>query len=1099
MTEKQATKRPQQQDNQTNRQQPRPTEKDNGTQQNLSQQQTVKRESRASFISRLINHLLTFLYRLFVDVNLPQTTQDTIPYKEMRRDGIAVLPEKRYSKTIEFFDINYHLAKPDEQIRIFEAYSDILNYFDDTIDVQFSFINSFGNIEEIEKGMTIFTNRRKSKLHREFADMVKNQLEKGNNGLTKRKFLTFTIKAKDIKQAKTRLERIEIDIISNFKLLGVNRAYSLDGVERLSILYKQLNPESKHSLTFGYKDIAKTGLTTKDFIAPTSLDFRSLNCFRISDTYGSAYFMDVQANQLADTILKEIMEINASLGVNIHLKAVNQEDAIRQIKTKLTDIQRMKISEQKKAMAGGYDMDILPPDLITYEKEDILKNFLIQKYELDRESPDIYNSKLNVAVFFSLESKFERIANENKTKFAVGENISERVYDDISFVAFISAQVMILARLGSKAGVTKEDVLPNFKMIQNTLPKINTRDTILALGELTSIFAKEMFAEIEIEVKKIEREIKANELNIGMEAFKNDQKRDGNTATEQMGQDASFVSERIQPVGVPEISLQRGTPDPLPAHSESDGGIHQPIKQSTSERQDSETENAEQANTATGVGAGNEADRGNGKELGNTSDNREQIEIENENNKNSDNKVLIGTLEPFDAETHGKPWACTISRGRNFFTTKDGEPIGEFVGSNLVGGKVFVTNPQDGRIYGYGLRNKTDTTKSITEYAKYENGAFFPCDRNGNLLEVMAIDNVAEKITEEANKSTMETEKEPLNNENTEHEETDGTQEIEDSAYSKPDWKEFLEKCTKGIYAKQYHEPVVIIEFSESKYFGSYNNFLNSSGYEELSFTAADRKFKEVEAKSRAECVEKYGELSDYDKTYGAILYKGNPEDTELSVYNFRYDICDYDEQHSGLYNHINNFWKYQKEQAKITPMENRLYSDEELKSAEGLLKYLEPFSSNVRDSRLQQYFEKFPPHKETKSLGEKVLLPLLFEYNNLNRTGKRTYVTVEESIGKYQIYSGDGETDREKYAYIMTPANRLLNIGFLDYIKNSTLAKAEIEQRLDNIITYYIEQFEKMINQIEVFIPYDCATVMNRIDDVISINNPIMEAKRQK
>lgn len=343
MTEKQATKRP--------------------------QQQTVKRESRASFISRLINHFLTFLYRLFVDVNLPQTTQDTIPYKEMRRDGIAVLPEKRYSKTIEFFDINYHLAKPDEQIRIFEAYSDILNYFDDTIDVQFSFINSFGNIEEIEKGMTIFTNRRKSKLHREFADMVKNQLEKGNNGLTKRKFLTFTIKAKDIKQAKTRLERIEIDIISNFKLLGVNRAYSLDGVERLSTLYKQLNPESKHSLTFGYKDIAKTGLTTKDFIAPTSLDFRSLNCFRISDTYGSAYFMDVQANQLADTILKEIMEINASLGVNIHLKAVNQEDAIRQIKTKLTDIQRMKISEQKKAMAGGYDMDILPPDLITYEKE----------------------------------------------------------------------------------------------------------------------------------------------------------------------------------------------------------------------------------------------------------------------------------------------------------------------------------------------------------------------------------------------------------------------------------------------------------------------------------------------------------------------------------------------------------------------------------------------------------------------------------------------------------------------------------------------------------------------------------------------------------
>ena len=327
-------------------------------QQNQNQVQTVRR-------GRIFN----FLNRLFGDANAPQTTQDTIPYRELRKDGIAVLGDGKYSKTIEFYDINYHLAKPEEQIRIFEAYSGILNYFDDTIDVQFSFINSFGNIQEIEKGMAIFSNRRKSKLHREFADMIKNQLEKGNNGLTKRKFLSFTVTAKDIRQAKTRLERIEIDIINNFKLLGVSKAHSLDGVERLSVLYKQLNPESKHSLNFNYKDIVRTGLTTKDFIAPTSLDFRSLNSFKISDTYGASYFMEVQANQLADTILKEIMEVNASLSVNIHLKAVNQEDAIKQIKTKLTDIQRMKISEQKKTMSLGYDMEILPPDLVTYEKE----------------------------------------------------------------------------------------------------------------------------------------------------------------------------------------------------------------------------------------------------------------------------------------------------------------------------------------------------------------------------------------------------------------------------------------------------------------------------------------------------------------------------------------------------------------------------------------------------------------------------------------------------------------------------------------------------------------------------------------------------------
>jgi hypothetical protein len=312
------------------------------------------------------NSFLIFLQGLFGDKKSPATTQETIPYKEIRKDGIAVLGNGIYSKTIEFFDINYHLAHEDDQMSIFEAYSKVLNYFDDTMQVQLSFINSYVDLEEIRKGMSIFARKNKSKLHREFADMLKNQLEKGNNGLEKRKFITVTVKSKNIVDAKSRLERIETDTVNNLKRLGA-KASSLTGVERLAVLYKQLNPGNNDSLNFDYAKSIKTGLGTKDFIAPTSFDFRGHNSFRVGGQFCAAYFMEVKANQLDDKILKDLLEADASLSITIHIKALDQEAAIRLINRRLSDFRQQKIERQRKLSGEGIDMDTISPELIENE------------------------------------------------------------------------------------------------------------------------------------------------------------------------------------------------------------------------------------------------------------------------------------------------------------------------------------------------------------------------------------------------------------------------------------------------------------------------------------------------------------------------------------------------------------------------------------------------------------------------------------------------------------------------------------------------------------------------------------------------------------
>ena len=199
----------------------------------------------------------------------------------------------------------------------------------------------------------------------EYAQMLQAQLAKGNNGLVRSKYITFSIEANTYQEAKPRLERIETDILNNFKVLGVT-AYPLNGEERLKILYETFNPETENPFRFSYNQLMQTGLSTKDYVAPTSFVFKSGKMFTMGKTMGAASYLQILAPELTDKMLADFLDMDKSLIVNIHIQSLDQAKAIKLVKGKVTDINRMKIEEQKKAVRSGYDMDIIPSDLSTY-------------------------------------------------------------------------------------------------------------------------------------------------------------------------------------------------------------------------------------------------------------------------------------------------------------------------------------------------------------------------------------------------------------------------------------------------------------------------------------------------------------------------------------------------------------------------------------------------------------------------------------------------------------------------------------------------------------------------------------------------------------
>ena len=301
------------------------------------------------------------------------TAQQTIPYLAMYPDGICKVTEKKYSKSIAYDDINYQLAQADDKTAIFENWCDFLNYFDATVSVQLSFINRGTRSGGAEEVIAIpAQNDAFNSIRTEYADMLKHQLAKGNNGFVKSKYITFSVEADNLNAAKARLARIETDILNNFKVLGA-AARPMTGYERLEALHSVFHPEGE-LFRFSWDWLTPSGLTTKDFIAPSSFRFGEGRYFRMGRKIGAVSFLEILAPELNDRMLADILDLETGIVVNLHIKSIDQTEAIKTIKRKITDLDKMKIEEQKKAVRSGYDMDIIPSDLAMFGGE--AKNLL---------------------------------------------------------------------------------------------------------------------------------------------------------------------------------------------------------------------------------------------------------------------------------------------------------------------------------------------------------------------------------------------------------------------------------------------------------------------------------------------------------------------------------------------------------------------------------------------------------------------------------------------------------------------------------------------------------------------------------------------------
>ena len=383
---------------------------------------------------------------------LVNTTQKSIPFKKMYEDGICQVTDTFFTKMIEFDDINYELLEVEERGEVLEEYSKFINYFDPSIKFQLFFFSRKVSEEKLRERFEIPPQGDDfDDIREEFAEMLKNQSAKGNNGIIKSKYVIFGKECESYEDAKSKLENISKDVVRNLNNLGAN-ARRLDGWERLEILHEYFVQSVKETFDFDYKCMEEEGKSEKDYISPSLFDFTEKNEFKTGKTYGKTFYFNAIAPRFNDEFFKKLLEVDGNFSVSMHMQSLDPVKALKSVKEDLTRIQASKIDEQKKAFRGGYDMDILPPDILAYE-QDALE--LIN--DLNSSNQKLFHFTMLITVFGKSEKKLDNVY-QNINGIVQQANCELVMFDHKQEQGFFSSAPLLVNDFGKERLLTTKTI-----------------------------------------------------------------------------------------------------------------------------------------------------------------------------------------------------------------------------------------------------------------------------------------------------------------------------------------------------------------------------------------------------------------------------------------------------------------------------------------------------------------------------------------------------------------------------------------------------------------------------------------------------------------
>lgn len=289
---------------------------------------------------------------------IPNTTQRSIPYIADYDEGVFEIKPNKYSKMYRLKDINYRTGHDEEQIAIFVKLGEFLNYFSE--EMRFAFVIDNRVVSKAEQERKVFKQPKNDRydVHRkEYNKILRSQIIAGRNDMQLQKFITVTIDADNPIDALLRFHKIDAEIITNLRRIGSDGEV-LTTDERLEYYHDKLRRGREGDFQIDYEFIKSQGISSKDYIAPSLMQFNRKD-FQIEDDYYRILFLNNLPASLQDEFLADLCDNDFPLTTTLSVEPVAQEKALRIVKKQLTGIETNKIDAEKRAIRAGYSPETI--------------------------------------------------------------------------------------------------------------------------------------------------------------------------------------------------------------------------------------------------------------------------------------------------------------------------------------------------------------------------------------------------------------------------------------------------------------------------------------------------------------------------------------------------------------------------------------------------------------------------------------------------------------------------------------------------------------------------------------------------------------------
>lgn len=301
------------------------------------------------------------------------TTVNTIAYQGLFENGLMQVTPEDYSQSYLLGDVNYQTVGLDDKAVIIDKYSDLINALDDRTQFQLTLFNRKINLEKFRQGVLYALKGDGYDHYREELNQTMNQnLEAGENNFAAIKLLTFGKAEKSPKLAHRSLSQLGEYVKSGFS--EIDASFNLlEGAERVNLLADMLRGDDH--LTFSYDEMTLSGLSTKHFIAPQSMNFKHKDYIGVDDRFLQIVYVRDYGTELGEGFIRDLMQADRELIISLHAKGATKSEAVTKVRTKKTLMESQKIGEQQKMARSGIYLDKVGHVLETTidEADDLLK------------------------------------------------------------------------------------------------------------------------------------------------------------------------------------------------------------------------------------------------------------------------------------------------------------------------------------------------------------------------------------------------------------------------------------------------------------------------------------------------------------------------------------------------------------------------------------------------------------------------------------------------------------------------------------------------------------------------------------------------------